>query len=180
VPIAPSDHPWARQAWRVVVEAKTDGLASGRHPAQIDIQTDCPEALITPVPLELDLREPVQAAPSEMAFGTISPGASAKRRVLLRYATEGALPGHPHVSISHDLGEQFQVSYAAISATVGELSAVLTPSEKVASGELKGRIVVTFGASDLLPLEVTVRAMVQQPSGEHGVSPHAARGTQKP
>jgi hypothetical protein len=162
-PIAPSDHPWARQVWRVVVEAKTDGLPSGRHPAQIDIQTDCPEAPVTPVPLDLDLREPVQAAPSQMAFGTISPGTSVKRRVLLRYATEGVLPGHPQVSISHNLGEQLQVSYAAISATMGELSAVLTPKELVAGGELKGRVVVTFGESDLLPLEVPILATVQQP-----------------
>ncbi len=163
VPIAPSDQPWTRQIWRVVVEAKTDGLPAGRHQAQIDIQTDCPEAPVTPVPLELDLRGPVEAAPGQLAFGTISPGAPAKRKVLLRYATEGTSPGPRHVSISHNLGEQLQVSYAALSATVGELSAVLTPSEKAAAGDLKGLVVVTFGGNDLLPLEIPVSATVQQP-----------------
>jgi hypothetical protein len=163
VPIAPGDQAWARQVWRVVVEAKTDGLPAGRHPAQIDIQTDCPEAPVTPVPVELDLRGPVEAAPDQLAFGTISPGAPAKRRVLLRYAAEGTSPGPRHVSISHNLGEQLQVSYAALSATVGELSAVLTPSEKVAGGEVKGLVVVTFGGNDLLPLEIPVSATVQRP-----------------
>jgi hypothetical protein len=94
-----------------------------------------------------------------LAFGTISPGTSAKRRVLLRYATEGV----PPVSVSHNLGEQLQVSYAAISAGVGELSAVITPSEKAAGGELRGLVVVTFGGSDLLPLEIPVSATIQQP-----------------
>jgi hypothetical protein len=163
VPIAHGGQAWARQIWRVVVEAKTDGLPVGRHQAQIEIQTDCPEAPVTPVPLELDLRGPVQAAPDQLAFGAISPGAPAKRRVLLRYATEGAPPGPPPVSLSHDLGEQLQVSYAAMSATVGELSAVLTASKKAAGGEIKGRVVVTFGGSNLLPLEIPVSATVQQP-----------------
>jgi Protein of unknown function (DUF1573) len=163
VPIARGDQAWARQIWRVVVEAKTDGLPVGRHQAQIDIQTDCPEAPVTPVVLDLDLRGPVEASPGQLAFGAISPGARAKRRVLLRYATEGTPPGHPHVSLSHNLGEQLQVSYAATSATVGELSAVLTPSKKAAGGELRGLVVVTFGGSDLLPLEIPVSATVQQP-----------------
>jgi hypothetical protein len=163
VPIARGDQAWVRQIWRVVVEAKTEGLPAGRHQAQIDIQTDCPEVPVTPVPLELDLRGPVQAAPGQLAFGTISPGTSAKRRVLLRYATEGAPPGPPPVSLSHNLGEQLQLSYAAISAAVGELSAVITPSEKAAGGELKGLVVVSFGGSDLLPLEIPVSATVQQP-----------------
>src|SRR5262249_28059385 len=159
VPIACDGQAWVRQIWRVVVEAKTEGLPPGRHQAQIDIQTDCPEAPVTSVPLELDLRGPVEAAPGQLAFGTISPGTSAKRRVLLRYATEGA----PPVSLSHNLGEQLQVSYAAISAAVGELSAVITPSEKAAGGELRGLVVVTFGGGDLLPLEIPLSATVQRP-----------------
>jgi hypothetical protein len=160
VPVARGDQARARQIWRVVVEAKTDGLPTGRHQGQIEIHTDCPEARVTPVPLELDLRGPVQASPGQLAFGAISPGAPAKRRVLLRYATKGAPPG---LSVSHNLGEQLQVDYAAMSATVGVLSAVLTPSEKAAGGELKGLVVVTFGGSDLLPLEIPVSATVQQP-----------------
>jgi hypothetical protein len=163
VSIVPSDHAWARQVWRVVLEAKTDGLPAGCHPAQIDIQTDCPEAPITPVPLDLDLRGPVEASPGQLAFGTIPPGTPARRKVLLRYATEDPPPGSRYVFITHNLGEQLQVSYAAISATVGELSAVITPSEKAVGGELKGVIVVTFGAKDLLPLEIPVSARVQPP-----------------
>jgi hypothetical protein len=163
VSIARSDQAWARQIWRVVVEAKTDGLPAGRHQAQIDIQTDCLEAPVIQVPLDLDLRGPVEAAPGQLAFGTIAPGAPAKRKVVLRYATEGATPGHRHVSLNHNLGEQLQVSYAAISAAVGELSAVITPSEKAAGGELKGLLVVNFGGSDLLPLEIPVSATVRQP-----------------
>jgi hypothetical protein len=169
VPVARGGQAWARQVWRVVVEAKTDGLPAGCHQAQIVIQTDCPEAPVTLLPLELDLRGPVEAAPGQLAFGAISPGAPARRRVLLRYATEGAPPGPRHVSLSHNLGEQLQVSYAAISATVGELSAVLTPSEKAACGELRGLVVVTFGGSDLLPLEIPVSATVQQ--RKHSVNP---------
>jgi hypothetical protein len=161
VPVARGDQTWARQIWRVVVEAKTDGLPAGCHQAQIEIQTDCPEARVTPVPLELDLRGPVQASPGELAFGAISPGAPARRRVLLRYPTEGSPPGPRHVSLSHNLGEQLLVSYAAMSATVGELSAVLTPSGKAAGGEVRGLVVVTFGGSDLLPLEIPVSATVQ-------------------
>src|SRR5262249_13891756 len=150
------------QVWRVVIEAKPDGLPVGRHQAQIDIQTDCPEAPVTPVPVELDLRGSVEAAPGQLAFGSISPGAPGRRRVRLRYATEGG-PGPPPASLSHDLGEQLQVSYAALSASVGEVSAVLTASGKAAGGELRGVVVVTFGGSDLLPLEIPVSATVQQP-----------------
>src|SRR5262249_4379526 len=117
VPIARGGQAWARQVWRVGVEAKPDGLPGGRHPGQINIQTECPEAPRTLVPLELDLRGPVEAAPGQLAFGAISPGAPARRRVRLRYAKEGAPPGPPPVSVSHDLGEQLQVSYAAMSAT---------------------------------------------------------------
>jgi hypothetical protein len=163
VPSAGNDQPWARQVWRVVVEANADGLPPGRHRAQIDVRTDCPGAPVTTVPLDLDLRGAVQATPGQLDFGTISPGVSARRRVLLRYAAEGELSGPPRVSISHDLGEQLQVSYAALSATVGEVSVVLTPAGKRAGGEVKGRVVVTFGESDWLPLEIPVSATVQQP-----------------
>jgi hypothetical protein len=105
----------------------------------------------------------VQAAPGQLAFDTLSPGTPAKRKVVLRYATEGALPSPPDVFITHNLGKQLQVSYAANSAARGELSAVLTPSEKAVGGELKGLVVVTFGARDLLPLEIPVSAKVRQP-----------------
>jgi hypothetical protein len=160
-PIASSNRPGARQVWRVVVEAKTDGLPVGCHHAQIAIQTDCPEASETPVLLDLDLRGPVQASPDELAFGVLSAGGSARRKVFLRYAPDGARSELPRVSLTHDLGEQLQVSYAALSATAGEVSAVLTPSEKGAGGELKGRVVIDFGGNTWLPLELPVSATIR-------------------
>jgi hypothetical protein len=163
VPVARGDHAGARQVWRVVVEAKAGGLPAGHHQAQVDIRTDCPEAPVTPVPVDLDLRAAVQAVPGQLAFGTTSPGTPARRRVLIRYATEGTPAGPRQVSLTHDLGKQLQVSYAALSDAVGELSAVLTPPEKAGGGELKGLVVVTFGGDDLRPLEIPVSATVQHP-----------------
>jgi hypothetical protein len=149
--------------WRVVVEAKPDGLPVGRHQAQVHIRTDCPEAPVNVVLVELDLRGPVQAVPEHLAFGTLSPGTPARRKVVLRYDMEGAHSSPLDVCITHNLGRQLQVSYAPNSAARGELSAVLTPSERAADGELKGLVVVTFGARDLLPLEIPVSAKVRQP-----------------
>jgi hypothetical protein len=162
VPVPRSDHAGARQVWRVVVEARADGLPVGRHQAQVHIRTDCPEVPVSSVRVELDLRGPVQSVPEQLAFGTLSPGTPARRKVVLRYDMEGAHSSPPDVCITHNLGQQLLVSYAALSATRGELSAVFTPSEKAGEGELKGLVVVTFGARDLLPLEIPVSAKVRQ------------------
>jgi hypothetical protein len=162
IPIMHSDHAGARQMWRVNVAAKTDGLQAGRHPGHIDIQTDCLEAPATLVMVELDLRLPVEAVPGQLAFGILSPGSSAQRKVFLRYDTEGASPDPPQISLSHDLGPQLHVSYAALSDTRGQLSATLTASA-TGAGDVKGLIVVTFEGRDLLPLEIPVSATVHLP-----------------
>jgi hypothetical protein len=163
VPTRHSDYAEARQVWQVVVEARPNGLPAGRHEAQVVIQTDCPAAPETTVPVELDVRGPVQALPGQLAFGTVPPGTPARRKVLLRYATEDTPPGSRYVFITHNLGVQLQVSYAALSAAHGELTAVLTPPEEAVEGELKGLLMVNFGGRDLLPLEIPVSARVQPP-----------------
>ena len=163
VPTSHSDYAGARQVWQVVVEAKPDGLPAGRHEAQVVLQTDCPTDPWMSVPVELDVRGPVQASPEQLAFGTVPPGTPTRRRLLIRYATEDTPPGSRHVFITHNLGEQLQVSYAALSSAQGELTAVLIPAEEAGEGELKGLVTVNFGEKDLLPLEIPVSARVQPP-----------------
>src|SRR5262245_50854243 len=158
VPAAGSEHGPARQVWRVVVAARADGLPAGRHQAQVKITTDCPGAPAQVVPVELDLREPVQVAPRQLSFGTVAPKSPAERKVLFRYAAAGAPSGRWGVAISHNLGTQLRVSYVERSPTLGELSAVLTATGNAADGEIKGLIAVTFGGRDLPPVEIPVSA----------------------
>src|SRR5262249_51804615 len=57
VPAAGSEYGRARQIWQVAVAAKADGLPAGRYQAHVKITTDCPQAPVKVVPVELDLRE---------------------------------------------------------------------------------------------------------------------------
>jgi hypothetical protein len=151
----------ARQIWRVVIDANADGLTVGRHQARVELKTDCSEAPVKVIPVELDLREPVQVVPRQLSFGTLVPGTPGQRKLLLRYPTNGAPSSGGGVAITHNLGEQLQVIYLERSATLGEVSAVLTPTVHAADGEIKGNIVMTFEGKDLLPVEIPISAKVK-------------------
>jgi hypothetical protein len=162
LPITCRTDPHARQTWRIDVEARTEGLRAARHQAQVEIHTDCVISAPIIVPVELDLRKPARCVPKELAFGTLDESASAKRKVLIHYATQDLALGLPQVSLTHNMGKQLQLIYAALSASYGELSATLTPSEPNSGSDLTGVVVVTFAGVDLLPLEIPVSARVSR------------------
>jgi hypothetical protein len=162
VPTAGSAPGRARQIWQVAVTAKADGLPAGRHQTEVKIKTDCPEDPFKVVPVELDLREPVQVAPRQLSFGTLAPNTPAQRKALFRYAA-AAPSGRWGVALTHNLGEQLRVIYVELSPTLGELSAELTSTGNTADGEIKGLITVTFGGRDVPPVEIPVSAKVQRP-----------------
>jgi hypothetical protein len=152
----------ARQVWRVTVRVKADGLPARRHEAQVVIETDCADAPLQRVPVGLDLGAAVRATPGRLAFGTITPGTPARRRVLLQYPAGGS-SGPGSVAVTHTLGNQLSVSYTRVSATQGMLCAVLTPTEKTGGGEVEGLIRVQFGGGDLSPVQIPVSAKVLRP-----------------
>lgn len=151
----------ARQVWKLKVWPQIDGLATGRHRAQLNIHTDCPECGLKSIPVELDLRGPIEARPSELAFGTIQPGTTIDKKILLRLGPGASPEAMRQASITHDLGDQLNVRCAEASSTAWTLTASLTPSETSTGPAIQGRVTIRFASKDLVPLEIPVTATLQ-------------------
>jgi len=152
-----------RQIWRVVVRARTDKLPSGRHEGQVHVKPVSDDSLESlAVPVMLVVASPVDAIPGSMFFGTVHPGESSTRKVLLSFASTSARAAAESIRLEHDLGYALDLSCAVNSDRFLELSGVLSPSAP--RGIVQGRIIISFGQQTLPRLEIPVTARVENGS----------------
>jgi hypothetical protein len=163
LPIEPQGEPRPRQAWRVLVYPKTDGLPSGRHQAFLEIQSSCPESLVKRLPVDLILTAPVEVIPSQMFLGNVTTGSPRKYRLLLRFTPDAIPAEESDLEITHDLGDQFQVTCNRKPAGNWEVIATLTAPAKAADTFVEGKVTIRFKKGNLPSLEIPVLAKVNKP-----------------
>lgn len=151
----------ARQTWQVHLMVDTASLVPGAYQAQIEFQTDDPEAPRKVVPVELTTGRLFEVAPSELAFGMVSPGATASRKVLIRAAPTASPLRAADVKIEHGVGPRLSVACESISDKVLALSAALQVPKDAKSEKLSGVVRLNISPEQSEPIEVPVSAVIK-------------------
>lgn len=160
--IEPSGEERPRQAWRVLVHPKTDGLQSGRHQGFLEVQTNSSESPLSRIPVTLHLTAPVEVIPGQIFFGNVTAGVATRYRLLLRFTPDAVPTDENIVEFAHDLGDRLQVSCSKKGGENWEIAATLTSPETDGEKFVEGKLTIKFRRGNLPTLEVPVYAKVNK------------------
>jgi hypothetical protein len=150
-----------RQAWQVRVTADTTQFQPGEYFSQVEVRTDDPEAPRKVIPVDLTVKWILELVPRELAFGPVSPGKAANRKVLLKLSPSVSPLHSADIKIEHDLGERLVVNCRELSVKVLEISAALAVKKGDATGKIHGVVQLRFKDESLAPLEIPVSAEIR-------------------
>ncbi len=145
-----------RQAWRMAVHVRTDGLEPGSHRGQITLEA-VDTALHQVVDLSIGIMSPVAVIPPQMFFGSVAFGETARSKVLLRFAPDRVVSGRDAIRVKHDLGDRVKLELSRSSDRFWVLSASFTPTNIDAL--IEGRVEISFADDSLPTLIVPMRAL---------------------
>ena len=150
--------PEVKQAWRVVVRAKTRGLKPGSHRAEVLVAQSGTDFRKT-VPIEIDLIAPIRPVPGRLFFGSLTRGQPVEKKLSLLLSSDLTHFTPDDVRIKHDLGDRLVVRCTRLSESRLEIAATLDPGQGGES-EINGSIDLTFRDPSLPPISIPVIAVV--------------------
>jgi hypothetical protein len=149
-----------RQAWRIAIRAETGSLQPGRYRERILIEAEGVDVPPVEVAVNLSVNSPIEVSPARMFYGTVLPGRTAERKVLLMF-NEGSFIDDPaEIVLSHDLGERFQVEIAPYPSKCWIIKGRLTP--KVNDRFVEGVLSIGFRKQSHNVFEIPINAVVRQ------------------
>ncbi|MEO8496322.1 MAG: hypothetical protein ABI614_14735 [Planctomycetota bacterium] len=113
------------------------------------------------VPLSIDIRTAVVAIPSEVFLGRMKPNEETSKSIVLHFRDAADVPKDVSLlDVEHNLGDQLQVDWSQDDVERWKLGCSFRPTSN--QEFVDGSITVRFGESDLPPLSIPVRGIVEE------------------
>jgi hypothetical protein len=151
-----------RQVWQVGLLVNANGVAPGKHRAELEIRTNAPGSLRKSVPVEIVVSSPIDAIPGQMFLGSVLPGRPTEHRVLLHFTPECLPRDTREITLTHDMGEELVLRCEQRGSEHYNLIAVFSPKP---SGDrlVEGTIQVGVQKEGVPVLELSFYARVKGP-----------------
>ncbi|MDA1053653.1 MAG: DUF1573 domain-containing protein [Planctomycetota bacterium] len=156
----PAENSPLKQRWRVALTVTpSHSLLTS---VQANVAVSVPDtSTVEYVPLSINIRTAAVVIPSELFLGRTTPSEETTKYTVLHFRDASDIPKDVSlITIEHNLGDELQVSWTQHDGDRWKLKSTFRPNSS--RGFVDGSITIRFDESDLPPLSIPVRGIVEE------------------
>ena len=154
-----------RQRWRVDVKVDQRQLAPGSHVDLLELSAvGISEPVHKSVQVSLEVPQPIRVTPREFFLGSVSPGQSTSRVLLVLLQGDKKTDPANRMTIRHDLADEFQVTWGVARGEYWELRGEFSAASDRAGGLVEGTVSIEDKSGELPKLDVPLKVLVEKSS----------------
>ncbi len=154
-----------RQRWRVDVKVDPRQLAPGNHVDLLELSAvGISEPVHKSVQVSLEVPQPIRVTPREFFLGSVAPGQSTSRVLLVLLQGDKKTDPANRLTIRHDLADEFQVTWGVARGEYWELRGEFSAASDRAGGLVEGTVSMEDKSGELPKLDVPLKVLVEKSS----------------
>lgn len=150
-----------RQKWALSITLDPRSLPLGKCDAQVNVKAVGVNGLDKSISIRGEVVPPVTTSPSQLFFGTVPPGATVHRQIILHFIPSFKPQGAETVTFEHNLKNDLRLEWIRSEGAYYEIDAIFSPREDCDYSNALLSLSIATGEPDPIRLDVPIRALVE-------------------